>query len=120
MAKAKMLGEVGEPTVAGLYAGVRHRDGAVTVIKCDTGERLNPRYDLRNHSPDGFEWGYGGSGPAQLALAILADYLKDDENALRLYQDFKWAVVARFGDNWNLFKKELDDAIKAIRNEEIQ
>ena len=24
-----------------------------------------------NHSPDGFEWGYGGSGPAQLSLAIV-------------------------------------------------
>jgi hypothetical protein len=23
-----------------------------------------------NHSPDGFNWGYGGSGPAQLALAV--------------------------------------------------
>jgi len=28
-----------------------------------------PRSDLRNHSPNGFEWGYSGSGPAQLALA---------------------------------------------------
>lgn len=25
---------------------------------------------LINHSPDGFNWGYGGSGPAQLSLAI--------------------------------------------------
>jgi len=23
-----------------------------------------------NHSPDGFNWGYGGSGPAQLSLGI--------------------------------------------------
>ena len=28
---------------------------------------LDPRLDLRRHSPDGFEWGYAGSGPAQLA-----------------------------------------------------
>lgn len=28
-----------------------------------------------NHSPSGFSWGYGGSGPAQLALAILLRYL---------------------------------------------
>lgn len=27
---------------------------------------------IRHHSPDGFEWGYGGSGPADLALSILA------------------------------------------------
>ena len=23
-----------------------------------------PKYDPMNHSPDGFEWGYGGSGPS--------------------------------------------------------
>ena len=34
---------------------------------------LNPRNDLINHSPDGFEWGYGGSGPSQPALAMIAD-----------------------------------------------
>lgn len=36
---------------------------------------LNPRHDLWRHSPTGFEWGFGGSGPAQLALALLADAL---------------------------------------------
>lgn len=47
---------------------------------------------LRNHSPDGFAWGYGGSGPAQLALAILE--FTDVETAASLYQDFKWEVIA--------------------------
>jgi hypothetical protein len=46
------------------------------------------------HSPTGFEWGYGGSGPADLALNILLDYLPYEE-AERLYQRFKWDVVAR-------------------------
>ena len=41
-----------------------------------------------NHSPDGFEWGYGGSGPAQLALAILLK-ATTKEKAVRYYQDFK-------------------------------
>jgi hypothetical protein len=36
-----------------------------------------------------------GSGPAQLALAILADYLGDDERALRLHQEFKWTAIAK-------------------------
>jgi len=34
---------------------------------------LDPRLDLANHSPSGFAWGDGGSGPAQLAPAVLAD-----------------------------------------------
>lgn len=50
---------------------------------------------LRNHSPDGFNIGYGGSGPAQAALAILLE-VTDAETACRNYQDFKWEFVARF------------------------
>lgn len=43
---------------------------------------------LRNHSPTGFAWGYGGSGPAQLALAICLELFGKD-NALKMYQAFK-------------------------------
>lgn len=46
--------------------------------------------------PDGAEWGYGGSGPAQLALALLADATGDDGQAQKSYQRFKWEVVAGF------------------------
>ena len=46
-----------------------------------------------NHSPDGFNWGYGGSGPSQLALALLLE-ITNKETALRHYQSFKWDVVA--------------------------
>lgn len=55
---------------------------------------LNPRLDLRNHSPTGFSWGYNGSGCAQTALAILCD-VTDDETALEFYQEFKNRVIAR-------------------------
>jgi Family of unknown function (DUF6166) len=61
----------------------------------DDGSSLPSRCDLRNHSPTGFSWGYGGSGPSQLALAILADFTGDDELALELYQAFKWDVIAK-------------------------
>src|SRR5262249_33091773 len=48
-------------------------------------------------SPTRFEWGYGGSGPTKLALAILAD----DQKAVRLHQDFNWSVVAKLNcDGW--------------------
>lgn len=57
-------------------------------------QALDPRLDLRNHSPTGFAWGYRGSGPAQLALAILCHALRSDERAKQLYQDFKHAVIA--------------------------
>ncbi|HMF28341.1 MAG TPA: DUF6166 domain-containing protein, partial [Candidatus Cybelea sp.] len=58
------------------YCGDRRTDGTVRVMVTEPGKpdyELPLRLDLYNHSPDGFEIGYGGSGPAQLALAILAD-----------------------------------------------
>jgi len=75
--------------------------------------RLDPRLDLANKSLSGFAWGYGGSGPAQLALAILADHLHDDERALRLYQDFKWTVIARLDRSagWSLIPAAVSAAV---------
>ena len=46
-----------------------------------------------NHSPDGFNWGYGGSGPAQLALALLLEFT-DEETARKNYQNFKWEIIS--------------------------
>ena len=46
-----------------------------------------------NHSPDGFNWGYAGSGPAQLALAILLE-VTDKGTALEYHQDFKKKIIA--------------------------
>lgn len=47
-----------------------------------------------NHSPTGFSWGYGGSGPAQTALAILLHITGDAELSERLHQAFKNEHVA--------------------------
>lgn len=56
------------------------------------GDPLDWRLDLFNHSPTGFSWGYAGSGPAQLALAILSHEF-GDEFALKNYQRFKSNVI---------------------------
>jgi Family of unknown function (DUF6166) len=80
------------------------------------GRPLNPRLDLYNHSPTGFEWGYSGSGPAQLALALLADHLGDDRKALAIYQSFKWAVVAGLSKRgWKLTSRDVNQALEKIR-----
>lgn len=44
-------------------------------------------------SPDGFEWGYGGSGPAETARCILWDYLGHEPDR-GLYQLFKRSFIA--------------------------
>lgn len=48
---------------------------------------------IARHSPDGFAWGYRGSGPHDLALAILTD-LAGADVAERHYRDFCVQVVA--------------------------
>ena len=57
---------------------------------------LAPRRSLevQNHSPSGFAWGYGGSGPAQLALALLLEAGASNREAIKYHQDFKRETVA--------------------------
>src|SRR5438876_4164245 len=99
-----------------IYEG--RREGYAVLVTVN-GHPLNPRLDLWNHSPNGFEWGYGGSGPAQLALAVLADHLADDHHARDFYQRFKWAVVAELPRrHWTLTSREVDAAIQRIREQE--
>jgi hypothetical protein len=98
---------------------------------------LDPRLDLANKSPSGFEWGFSGSGPAQTALAILVSHLIDPENhvavlaalgisvlppeeerlglqlheylAVRYFQKFKSRVVARLPyEGWELTGEEIE------------
>ena len=78
--------------------------GAVEPKVTVGGEPLDWRASLavRNHSPSGPEWGYEGSGPSQLALAILLA-VTDRETAERRYQEFKRDVIARINDaEWSL------------------
>lgn len=78
------------------------------------GMRLDPEPSkkIRNHSPDNFSWGYGGSGPAQLALAVLNE-LFPQEYAQKWYQQFKWDVIA------NLPQEDFHAEITIIGNQSI-
>jgi hypothetical protein len=99
------------------YVGKRTPLGTVVeVIEVGSERRpLDPRFDLRNHSPTGFEWGYAGSGPAQLALAIAADLLQDDEKAQEIYQQLKFKVIGHLPYNrWYLTDEQLCQAIAEI------
>jgi hypothetical protein len=98
------------------YIGLRDPDGTAHVAVEDRRGRRRPLRHAAVHSPTGFEWGYGGSGPADLALALLLDALGeasrlprscfgphsqaiadivDRTRAWRLHQAFKWRVIAR-------------------------
>ncbi len=99
-----------------VYHGTRADDGSTVIASDEAGERpLAPRFDLRCHSPTGFQWGYGGSGPAQLALALCADALGDDDHARDVYQRFKFQVVAALaGDAWTLTEDQIKSAVADI------
>jgi hypothetical protein len=100
-----------------IYRGSRNEDGCEIIVSGDGPDRpLDPRLDLWNHSPDGFEWGYEGSGPAQSALAILADVLDDPDRAVRLYQDFKRKVISGSPKKgWTLTEDQVMKIIEKLK-----
>lgn len=104
-----------------VYVGIRTPHGAGVHVQLGApGSAVRPlplRLDLRSHSPTGFEWGYLGSGPAQLALAICADALEDDRRAVRVYQDFKALVVAAFrGTDFRIAHADVIAVVEGIED----
>jgi hypothetical protein len=80
-----------EAPVKGTIIGVcRTQEVFINGVELLRKDSLRPM----NHSPTGFAWGYGGSGPAQLALAILLKFV-NEPTALSLHQDFKREVIAQ-------------------------
>ncbi|GAA0262496.1 MULTISPECIES: DUF6166 domain-containing protein [Halobacterium] len=107
------------------YVGYR-QSGQAIVEKRPGQERLTPERSLAlvNHSPSGFEWGYGGSGPAQLALALLLDYTGDEAFALDHYQEFKTEVVSQLdcagsAGRWRLTGPEIDAVLHETPGEPV-
>jgi len=70
------------------------------------------------HSPTGFAWAYGGSGPADLALNILLNFTTRDE-AEFLHQDFKRAFIQTLPKEGGVIKRATITAwLQAQRKEE--
>jgi len=112
-----------------IYVGVRRTPGGEPAVFVESREGQTvssvvldpgPSRRLYDHSPDGFEWGYGGSGPAQLALGILLDaglrsgdrFTRAGERALRFYQEFKRLYVTSFAAEG--FRLRLQDVVQFL------
>lgn len=93
------------------YEGKRTIDGLRVTVD---GKPLGEHYDVKRFTTYGFEWTYEGESPQQLALAILADYLGDNERAIRLSEPFMKKVVANLDNDWTLKGGEIDSALKSI------
>jgi hypothetical protein len=90
-----------------VYSGKREADGT-TRVSVDN-RPLNPAR-LGSGTVTAFDWGYDGrGGPAQLALAMLADHFGDHEKARRLYQEFTRLVIRELPrEGWILTAGEID------------
>jgi len=87
------------------FRGDRTIDGLVVTVD---GRPLDPRLDLKTFSSNGFEWGYEGAEPTQLALAMLAAHLGDGERAKVLAERFMRVCVANFGNEWEVTGADID------------
>lgn len=71
------------------------------------GFSLPLRLDVANKSSSGFEWGYLGSGPAQLALAILCNEVGVDR-AEKLFLSYMHEVIGKIASSeWTITSQEI-------------
>ncbi|WP_058827163.1 DUF6166 domain-containing protein [Haloferax sp. Q22] len=108
-----------------VYVGYRRRGRTIVEKQPDQEQlTLDRSLELANHSPSGFSWGYAGSGPAQLALALLLDYTDDKDVALEEYMEFKTKVVSQLECTepdgcWRLTGREIDAALRETVDEPV-
>ena len=94
-----------------IYTGDRTIDGIKVTVD---GSPLPERCDIRQFTDLGFEWTYIGNSPHQLALAILADHLGDEELSLRLSEPFMRVVVAELPNEWKLTSSDINEVLRKI------
>jgi hypothetical protein len=93
------------------YTGDRTIDGLKVLVD---GRPLDPAFAIRCICDKGFEWGYEGAAPSQLALAILADHYGDAAKALALHEGFMSRIVANFANEWEMTSTDVDAAVRAL------
>jgi hypothetical protein len=98
------------------YAGDRTIDGVKVTVD---GAPLDPRVDIMEFSKNGFEWSYEGPEPRQLALALLADHLGDHAAAKDAVEPFMRAIVANFGNEWEMSSADMDLALAALAGKAV-
>ena len=67
-----------------------------------------------DHSKDGFQWGYNGSVPAQLAAAILYEGTDDLDLTRQYYQLFKSDHVFYWGTDFEINEFQVRDWLRSV------
>lgn len=89
-----------------IYKGFNHGPGPQSIKVIEENGREYPLPHIYRHSLDGFQWGYGGSGPADTALSILTDCL-GEQGSKTDYQYFKWDFIASSGKELKITEEEI-------------
>jgi hypothetical protein len=98
------------------YVGDRTIDGVKVTVD---GAPLDPGTNVMEFTKNGFEWSYEGPEPRQLALALLVDHLGNPEKAKTLVEPLMRAVVANFGNEWEMSSADLDAALAALSGKAV-
>ena len=89
-----------------IYKALRTADGCSVTVD---------GVPLGSESASDFEWGYEGSGPQKLALAILADHFGDDGRARTHHKVFMEVVLAELrSDEWTLTSEQIDNSFSQV------
>ena len=91
------------------YKGSRTIDGLAV---SHGGKPLEDYRHIKEFCRAGFEWGYDGDAPRQLAFAILMHHTNDADVALGLERKFASGVVAMLDNHWEITAAEIDGFIK--------
>ncbi|MFW6015270.1 MAG: DUF6166 domain-containing protein [bacterium] len=109
--KWKYISEGGEKRIGGVNVYIK------------THNSIEPLEHRERHSPTGFQFGYNGSGPSDLARSILIDFFirKDDvtigEASLKaedLYQKFKFDIISKQNKTLKVTNEEIEEWLESI------
>src|SRR5207302_1341139 len=96
-----------ERPIVKTYHGQRTEQGCAVTVD---GVPLRMRSDLSGNATTAFDWGFVGSG--QLSLALLSDFLGDDERAKAMCQAFEEKVIADLPDrSWTMTDRDFAAAL---------
>lgn len=87
------------------YIVQRSNRGVHCSVMPDKGS-LYPLRHLLRHSPDGYEYGYGGSGPSDLARSIVGDMLDRRDPEPRLYRPVVERIISHLEGDGPFFIDE--------------
>jgi len=97
------------------YTADRTKGNHVEIVNTDGSTNLLTPEKAENIAYNGakdFNWGDGSSESAKLALAILFDVSGDTDFCRRVYQIFKWDIIAHLPHAWEMEQSDIQTWIQ--------